>query len=74
MNVCGAAAIFSTIAMSDFKIATELIRKRKMNRYYGWMNDLDSYSPSARKLLIKWYIDREIGLSDIGLDRAEANF
>ena len=25
MNVCGAAAIFSTIAMSDFKIATELI-------------------------------------------------
>ena len=53
MNVCGAAPIFSAITMSDFKIATESIRKRKMTRYYAWMNDLDSSSSFARKLLIK---------------------
>ena len=53
MNVCGAAPIFSTITMSDFKIATEFIRKRKMTRYYAWMNDLDSSSSFARKLLTK---------------------
>ena len=53
MNICGAAPIFSTITMSDFKIATEFIRKRKMTRYYAWMNDLDSSSSFARKLLIK---------------------
>ena len=53
MNVCRAAPIFSTITMSDFKIATEFIRKRKMTRYYAWMNDLDSSSSFARKLLIK---------------------
>ena len=35
---------------------------------------LDSYSSFARKLLIKWYIEREIDLSDIGLDCAEVNF
>ena len=33
MIVSGAAAIFSAIAMSDFTIATEIIRKRKMTRY-----------------------------------------
>ena len=74
MNVCGAAAIFSAIMMSDFKRETKIIPKRKMNRYHAWMNDLDSYSSFARNLLIKWYIDRAIDLSDIGLDRAEVNF
>ena len=33
MIVSGAAAIFSAITMSDFTIATEIIRKRKMTRY-----------------------------------------
>ena len=47
---------------------TEIIPKRKMTRYHAWMNDLDSYSSFARKLLIKWYIERAIDLSDIGLD------
>ena len=32
MNVCGATVMFSAITMSDFKIATEIIRKRKMTR------------------------------------------
>ena len=41
VKVCGAAAIFSAITMSDFKIATEIIRKRKMDRYCVWMNDLE---------------------------------
>ena len=45
-----------------------------MTRYRPWMNDLESYSSFARKLLIKWYIEGEIDLSDIGLDRAEVNF
>ena len=60
--------------MSDFTIATEIIGKRKMIRYRPWMNDLEPYSSFARKLLIKWYIEGEIDLSDIGLDRAEVNF
>ena len=47
MKVCGAAAIFSAITMCDFKIATEIIQKRKMTRYFAWMNDLDSYSSFA---------------------------
>ena len=42
-----------------------------MTRYYAWMNDLDSYSSFARKLLIKWYMEGEI---DLDLDRAEVNF
>ena len=33
MKICWAAAIFSAITMSDFKIATEIIRKRKKTRY-----------------------------------------
>ena len=33
MIVSGAAAIFSAITMSDFTIATEIIRKRKMTRH-----------------------------------------
>ena len=45
-----------------------------MTRYYAWMNDLDSSSSFARKLLIKWYIEREIDLSDIGLDCTVVNF
>ena len=53
INVCGAAPIFSAVTMSDFKIAAEFIQKPKMTRYYAWMNDLDSYSSFARKLLIK---------------------
>ena len=72
--VCGATRIFSAITMSDFTIATEIIRKRKMTRYSVWMNDLESYSSFARKLFIKWYIDGEIDLGDIGLDCAEVNF
>ena len=58
----------SAITTSDFKIVTEIIRKRKMTGFYAWMNDLDSSSSFTRKLLIKWYIEREIDLSDIGLD------
>ena len=73
MNVYGAAAIFSTIPMSDFKIATEFIRKRKMTRYCAWINDLESYSSFATKPYIKWHIEGEIDLSDIGLDCAEVN-
>ena len=49
MIVCGAAAIFSAISMSDFTITTEIIRKRKMTRYYAWMNDVESYSSFVRK-------------------------
>ena len=41
VNVCGAAAIFSAITMSDFKTATKIIRKRKMDRYCNSMNDLE---------------------------------
>ena len=74
MIVCGAAAIFSAITMSNFTIATKIIRRRKMTRYCAWMNDLESYSSPSRKLLIKWYIEGEIDLSDIGLDRAEVKF
>ena len=44
-----------------------------MTRYCACMNDLESYSSVGRKLLIKWYIEREIHLSDIGLDRAVVN-
>ena len=33
VNVCGVAAIFSALTMSDFTTATEIIRKRKMTRY-----------------------------------------
>ena len=32
MKVCGAAAIFSAITMSDFKIATEIIGKRHVTK------------------------------------------
>ena len=51
VNVCGVAAIFPAITMSGFTITTEIIRKRKMTRYCIWMNDLESYSSFARKLL-----------------------
>ena len=69
MNFNGATPIFSAITTtSDFKIVTEFIRKRKMTGFYAWMNDLDSSSSFTRKLLIKWYIEQEIDLSDIGLD------
>ena len=47
-----------------------------MIRYCAWMNDLESYSSFARKLLIKCYITgalSDIDLSDIGLDCAEVN-
>ena len=54
--------------MSGFKIAAESIRKRKMIRHCTWMNDLESYSSFAR-LLIKWYTEGEIDLSDIGLGK-----
>ena len=74
ISVCGAAAVFSAVTMSDFKIATEIIRKRRMACNCAWMNDLELYSSFARKLLIKWYIEGEIDLSDIGLDCAEVNF
>ena len=60
--------------MSDFTIAIEIIRKRKMTRYCTWINDLESYSSFASKLLIKWYIEGEINLSHIGLDCAEVIF
>ena len=60
--------------MSDFTIATEIIRKQKVTRYCTWMNDLESYSSFARKLLIKWYMEGEIDLSDIDLNRAQVNF
>ena len=36
MKVCGAAAIFSAITMSDLKIATEIIGKRHVTKL-GWM-------------------------------------
>ena len=36
MIVCGAAAIFSAIMMSDFTIATKIMRRRKMTRYCPW--------------------------------------
>ena len=62
MKACGSAAIFSAITMSNFQVATEIIQKRKMTRCYAWMNDLDSYSSFARKLLINWYIERELTL------------
>ena len=75
IDVCGVAAIFSAITMSDFTITTEIIEKQKMTRYRAWMNDLESYSSSfARKLLVKWYIEEEIELSDICLDCVEVNF
>ena len=74
MKVCGAAAIFSAITSSDFKIATEVFLKRKMTHYYAWMNDLESYSSFARKLLLNWYTEGEFDSSDTGLDRAEVNF
>ena len=60
--------------MSYFTIATEIIGKRKMTLRCAWMKDLESYSSFASKLLIKWYIEEEIDLRDIGLDRAEVNF
>ena len=44
-----------------------------MTRYCAWMNDLESYSSSARKLLIKWHIEGEIDLSYVGLDRTVVN-
>ena len=74
MNVCGAAPIFSAMTMSDLEIATEFIGKQKMTHYYAWMNDLDSSSSFSRKLLIKWYMEREIDLNDIDLDCAGVNF
>ena len=57
MNVCGAAAVFFAITISDFTIVTEIIRKRKMTCYCAWMNNLELYSSFARKLLIKWLIN-----------------
>ena len=41
-HMIACAAIFSAITMSDFKIATEIIRRRKMTRYCAWANDLES--------------------------------
>ena len=40
MNVCGAATTFSAIMMSDFKIFTVIIRKRKMTRAIGKSSDI----------------------------------
>ena len=70
MNVCGAAAVFSAITMSGFTKVAEIIRRLKMMRYCALMNDLEFYSSLTRKLLIKWYIKREIDLRDC----AEVNF
>ena len=70
----GVLKLFSAVTMSDFTIATEIIRKRKMNRYCAWINELESYSSFNRKLLIKWCIEGKIDLSDIDLDCAEVNF
>ena len=74
MNVCGVVAIFPAITMSNFIIATEVIRKRKMTLCCAWMKDLESYIYFARKLLIRWYVDREIDLRTIGLGRTDVNF
>ena len=49
MIVCGAAAISSAIVMSDFTLTTDINRKGKLTRYYAWINDLETYSSSARK-------------------------
>ena len=49
MIVCEPATIFFAITMSDFTIAKEIIQKRKMTRYYAWVNDLQSYNSFARK-------------------------
>ena len=62
MIVCGAAAIFSAITMCDCTIATKIIRRQKITRYCVLINDLESYSSFARKLLIKWYIWGKIDL------------
>ena len=48
MIVCGAAAIFSAMAMFHFTITTDINRKGKLTRYYAWINDLETYSSSAR--------------------------
>ena len=45
-----------------------------MTRYCAWMNNSELYSSFARKLLIKWYIEGEINLSDIGLAGANTFF
>ena len=39
----------------------------------NWMKDLERYSYFAGKL-IKWYVEGEIDLRDIGLDCTEVNF
>ena len=68
MNICGVAAIYFLPSQClILTIATEIIQKQKMTCYCTWLNDL---FPFARKLLIKWYIEEEIDLSDIGLECA----
>ena len=43
-------------------------------RCCDWMKDLERYSSFVRKLTFKWYIEREIDLRDIALDRTEVHF
>ena len=57
INVCGVAAVFSAITIDYFTIATKIIGKRKVSCCRAWMNNLESYSSFARKLLITQYID-----------------
>ena len=42
-----------------------------MTLYCACMKDLELYISFARKLLVKWYIEGETDLNDIGLDGAD---
>ena len=62
MILCGAAAIFFAITMSDFTIATKIIRRRKITRYCAWMNGLESYSSENRIVQNQKTIDQMVYL------------
>lgn len=63
MDVCGPANIVSAIVLSNDTFLSGILNAKSPRKRFSWLCMLDKYSGFIRKVLVHWFVKREIDLS-----------
>ena len=68
MDVCGPANIVSAIVLSNDTFLSGILKAKSPRKRFSWLCMLDKYSGFIRKVLVHWFVKREIDLSLLNME------
>ena len=73
-DICGAASIIFAVLLTNQSLPSQILQViswKALPKVYPWLHELDRYGSFIRRVLISWYLEKNINLSLINMNDSQ---